>query len=208
MDALEARSQEFEATLSAKVLDSRGNVIRDLGVISSNRTTTNIFGRKLSPWQWRLLLVAAAGITVLAVAGLIKLAVLFFALFGIVFSIVTTAGVTFEAAAFAGGSAVSNFNWHDSGTGTNAAATSDTALQTPTGIARSSGTQSTPGSTNVYQTVATITYNSTFAVTEWGLFSAASSGTLWDRRVFSAINVVNGNAIQFTYALTIPAGGS
>jgi len=31
--------------------------------------------------------------------------------------------------------------------------------------------------------------------------------TLWDRKVFSAINVVNGDSIQFTYQLTITSGG-
>ncbi|HYF28584.1 MAG TPA: hypothetical protein VD931_22785 [Baekduia sp.] len=30
---------------------------------------------------------------------------------------------------------------------------------------------------------------------------------LWDRKVFSAINVVNGDSIQFTYTLTISSGG-
>jgi len=43
-------------------------------------------------------------------------------------------------------------------------------------------------------------------VTEHGLFNASSAGTLMDRTVFSAINVVNGDSIQFTYELTATAG--
>jgi len=124
--------------------------------------------------------------------------------------LVTNAGVNYMATDFASGLAsprVGAFNQHDSGTGTTAAAVTDTALQTPTGLARVAGVQSNP-SANVYQTVATITYNATFAVTEWGLFSAAAAGTLWDHRVFAAINVVNGNSIQFTYAVTFPSGGT
>lgn len=122
--------------------------------------------------------------------------------------LVTTAGVVYMAADMAGGANdISAFNWHGSGTGTTAAAIGDTALQTPAGPARQSGTQTTPGSTNVYQTVATLAYTSTLAITEWGLFSAVTSGTLWDRKVFTAINVVNGDSIQFTYQLTITAGG-
>jgi hypothetical protein len=30
---------------------------------------------------------------------------------------------------------------------------------------------------------------------------------MWDHKVFSAINVVNGDSIQFTYTLTISSGG-
>jgi hypothetical protein len=128
---------------------------------------------------------------------------------GICVGLVTTVGVNYMAADFRSGGVtptISGFKFHDSGTGVTAAAIGDTGLQTPTGIARVSGTPG--GSTNVYQSVATIAYNATFAITEWGLFSAATTGTLWDHRVFSAINVNNGDSIQFTYALTIAAGGS
>jgi hypothetical protein len=122
--------------------------------------------------------------------------------------VVTTAGVVYMAADMAGGASdINAFNWHGTGTGATAAAIGDTALQTPAGPARQSGTQTTPGSTNVYRSVATLAYTSTLAITEWGLFSAVTTGTLWDRKVFTAINVVNGDSIQFTYDLTITAGG-
>ena len=123
--------------------------------------------------------------------------------------LVTNAGVAYLADDFAGaiGSAdATNFNYHASGTGTTAAAVGDTALQTDSGVARVAGTQTNP-SNPVYRTVATMAYTSTLAITEWGLFSASTSGTLWDRKVFTAINVVNGDSIQFTYDLTINAGG-
>jgi hypothetical protein len=99
------------------------------------------------------------------------------------------------------------FQYHDCGTGTTAAAIGDTALQTPAGTARVTGTPSNP-SANIYKTVATISFVSTLAITEWGLFSASTTGTLWDHRVFAAINVNSGDSIQFTYQLTIAAGGS
>lgn len=204
---MEARPPKRVATLSAKVLHADGTVERDLGVISQESVPFTHQEARRYLRRWRILgwigLIIAFGL-VGALAGLVK--VLLFSLF--IFGIVTNAGVAFEAATFAGGTSTSAFNFHDSGTGTNAAAVTDTALQTPTGGARVSGVQTTPGSTNVYQTVATISYTSSLAITEWGLFSAASVGTLWDRRVFSAINVVNGNAIQFTYQLTIPSGGT
>jgi hypothetical protein len=57
--------------------------------------------------------------------------------------------------------------------------------------------------------VGAISYTSSLAITEWGLFNqSAQGGTMWDHRVFSAINVNSGDSIQFTYTLTINAGGS
>jgi hypothetical protein len=206
---MDAERPQMMATLSAKVFNADGTVAHDLGVISEAPYFPPVSKHKRLWWWIGALggfLVACAFIWLMVWLGI---AALYFYLFSLlIFGLVTNAGVAFEASTFAGGTSTSAFNFHDSGTGTNAAAVTDTALQTPTGIARVSGTQSTPGSTNVYQTIATITYNATFAVTEWGLFSASSSGTLWDRRVFSAINVVNTNAIQFTYQLTIPSGGT
>jgi hypothetical protein len=123
--------------------------------------------------------------------------------------LVTTVAVNYIITDMASGTAtpdIGAFTFHDSGTGTTAAAIGDTALQTPWGGARVSGTHTS--STNVYTSVATIAFNNTFAITEWGLFSAASVGTLLDHRVFAAINVANGDSIQFTYNLTMPAGGS
>lgn len=122
--------------------------------------------------------------------------------------LVTTAGVNYMAADMNdGGSDISAFDFHAVGIGTTAAAIGDTAIENATGApARVSGTASNPTS-NQYRSVATVSFTSSLAITEWGLFSASTAGTMWDRRVFSAINVVNGDSIQFTYTLTINAGG-
>jgi hypothetical protein len=186
-------------------------------------------------------------------------------------------------------------NWHHTGIGTTAAAATDIALQTISvqgGQTPVAGAQSTISAANLqkYQTVATISYTGSEAVTEWGLicgstvssatgspFTATSStaatvtgtpltassttvqgqqqrivvagtttvwgfitsnttsvlnipawytvagglagstpGTtetfitrpiMWDHKVFGAINVVNGDSIQFTYTLTVNSGG-
>lgn len=186
-------------------------------------------------------------------------------------------------------------NWHATGTGSNAAAATDFKLQTIStngGQTPIAGTQSLQSAANaqVYQTVATISYTGSEAVTEWGLLNSsvvsattgspftattattatvtgtpytASSSTLqgeqqlivipgttavwglilsnttsvltipawykqsdgtagstpgstetfvlrpvmWDHKVFSAINVNNGDSIQFTYKLTVSSGG-
>lgn len=121
--------------------------------------------------------------------------------------VVTTAGVNYLATCFTNTVEPENMNYHDCGTGTVAESTSDTTLGTPFGGSRVAGTQSTPGSTNIYQTAATISFSGTFAITEHGIFSASSSGTLLDRTKFSAINVNSGDSIAFTYQLTLPSGG-
>lgn len=100
----------------------------------------------------------------------------------------------------------STMKYHASGTGTTGEAVSDTALVTEVEAARTSGTQ-TENAANIYESVGTIAYTATRAITEHGLFSAASAGSLMDRSVFSAINVLNGDSIQFTHRTTYTSGG-
>lgn len=100
-----------------------------------------------------------------------------------------------------------DFKYHDSGVGTTAAAVGDTDIETTDGESRATGTQAEGASANIYQSVGTISYTTTKAITEHGLFSQSTGTTLLDRTVFSAINVVNGDSIQFTYDLTVSAGG-
>jgi hypothetical protein len=119
---------------------------------------------------------------------------------------ITTAYVTFLAAQHqTESSAIGDFKYHDSGTGTGDEAVGDTGLGTPWGGSRDIGTQ--VASTNTYTSVATTTYNATKAITEHGLFNASTNGTLMDRSKFDAINVVPGNQIIWTYVLTLTAGG-
>jgi len=99
-------------------------------------------------------------------------------------------------------SAWGDFKYHDSGTGTNAENKTDTALQTPCGDARTVGSQTEGATGNIYKSVATHTYDESLAITEHGLFNAAAAGTLMDRHVFAAINVGDGDKIEFTYELT------
>lgn len=122
--------------------------------------------------------------------------------------VVTSAGVAFLVDDWTNDATdITTMNFHDSGTGTTAENAADTALVTQAGpTTRATGTKSQP-SANVQRSVGTISYTSTLAITEHGLFNqAAQGGTLWDRTVFSAINVVNGDSIQFTYDCTLTAG--
>lgn len=120
--------------------------------------------------------------------------------------LVTTAFRDAIVGALAGGAAYSafaDFKYHDSGTGSTAEANNQTALVTPTGVARAEGTQ--VDAAPIYRSVATITYNDTYSITEHGLFNASSSGVLMDRSVFSGIDVDENDQITFTYEITFSA---
>lgn len=119
--------------------------------------------------------------------------------------VVTTAGVGYLVDCLQNLAEAENINWHQSGTSNTAEAVGDTGLGAAVG-ARVSGTQSEP-SANVYRTVATLSYTGSSNIVEHGIFTASSGGTLWDRSVFGAIAVNNGDSIQFTYNLTVNAGG-
>lgn len=119
--------------------------------------------------------------------------------------VVTDAGVAFIVDAIQALATISNFKYHASGTGGTAEAASQTALVTEAAT-RATGSQTEGASANIYRTVGTIPYTGTLAITEHGIFSAAAAGTMLDRSLFAAINVINGDSIEFTYDLTVPSG--
>jgi hypothetical protein len=132
--------------------------------------------------------------------------------------VVTDAGVNFLRDNLRGSIAtISNMKFHGFGTGTNAEATGDTALQTElttqyaTDNTRPTGSQASNG-TGDYRTVATLSPDSggTIAITEHGIFDQAanSGGTLLDRSKFSAVNLVAGSdSLQATYDFVCTSGG-
>lgn len=99
-----------------------------------------------------------------------------------------------------------DFKYHDSGIGVTPAAIGDTDIETTDGESRATGTQ-VETSSKVYKSVGTISYTSTKAITEHGIFNTAATATLMDHHVFSALNVENGDSIEFTYELTVSDGG-
>jgi hypothetical protein len=90
------------------------------------------------------------------------------------------------------------------GTGTNSPTSGDTALQTEFsggGYSRVAGTLSS--SSNTWQNIATFgAGNGTGAVTEAGLFSAITSGTMLARQVFSVYNKQAGDTLTITWTVT------
>jgi len=103
-----------------------------------------------------------------------------------------------------------DYRWHQSGIDTTPAAIGDSnATFNTTGCpAPVSGTQ-VENTSVIYESVATVPYTGTLAITEHGVGNNSTwgSATLMDRHDFTAVNVVNGDSIQFTYDLTCTAGG-
>lgn len=83
------------------------------------------------------------------------------------------------------------------GTGSTAAAKGDTALGTEASEARVAATRSQPSADQI-RYVATITANGTKTITEAGAFDAITSGTMLVRSVFTGIQVVSGDTVEFT----------
>jgi len=129
--------------------------------------------------------------------------------------VVTTAGVNFLVDDWDDDSEdITLMNFHGSGTGITAAVIGDTGVETELtteldpNSTRTTGVKTQP-SANIIQSVGTATYDGAAAVTEHGLMDQASTagGSLWDRHVFAAINVVATDSIQFTYQCTVNSGG-
>ncbi len=120
--------------------------------------------------------------------------------------VVTTAYCTFMCLQHdTESSEVGDFKFHDSGVGTTNPAVGDTAMETTDGESRATGDQTESGVT--YASVGTIAYTSTKSITEHGVFSKATAGTLMDRSEFAAVPVENLDSIQYTYTITYVAGG-
>ena len=89
------------------------------------------------------------------------------------------------------------------GTGTTAAAVGDTALQAAIAASRVTLT-STTVTTNAVAYVASFPAGTgTGAVTEAGVFNAASAGTMLCRTVFSVVNKGANDAMSITWTITV-----
>ena len=89
------------------------------------------------------------------------------------------------------------------GTGTTAAAVGDTALQTAVASSRVTLTSTTVTTNNVAYVATFPAGTGTGALTEAGLFNAASSGTMLCRTVFSVINKGAADTLGITWTVTV-----
>lgn len=87
------------------------------------------------------------------------------------------------------------------GTGTNAAAVGDTTLQTE--IDRNALTSTTVSTNTIAYGCTWAAGDGTGAITEAGLFDAASAGDMLARTVFSVVNKGSSDSITITWTITI-----
>ena len=196
---MNARMMRPEGRLYAKLIKEDGTVV-DYGELKDSW-----YQRLWSHWRGIL---GLAGATALMLHGVHA---------GVFLTLVTDTGILLVNQAFITTAPynLSTMKYHDSGTGTTGEIATQTALVTPAGPAtRAVAAQTAPTggsatSTSTMQSIGTITYAGSLAITEWGLFDTAAQGTgnMWDRRKFTAINVTTGQSIQFTYTLTLTTVG-
>lgn len=128
--------------------------------------------------------------------------------------VVTDVGVAFIVDAWDNAVELEAMNYHGCGTNSTAEAAGNTALGAESTTAlnpdstRATGTKTQPAA-NQLRTTGTLVFDNTVAVVEHGLFSQAATGggVLFDRSVFSTINVVSGDSITFQYTVTFNSGG-
>ncbi len=119
-------------------------------------------------------------------------------------NLITNAGAAGVASRINGSGGEAAFTYLAIGIGATAANVADTALGseiTTGGGARAAATASrvtTDVTNDTARLVYTWTFTSGFAVTEAGALNASSSGTLLNRQVFTAVNVVSGDSLQVT----------
>lgn len=164
---------------------------------------------KISKWLGIATMIGRLEVRVIRANGMVED-------YGVVgYRVITDAGVAFIVDDWDGSvTDISTLNYHGCGTGGTAENQTDTALVTESTTAlnpdntRATGTISQPAA-NQMQSVGTLTFDATAAIVEHGIFSQAATGggTLWDRTVFTVINVASGDSIQFTYTATLSANG-
>lgn len=129
--------------------------------------------------------------------------------------VVTTAGCGFIVDAWQNIVELEIMKYHALGTGTNAEASSDTALQTELttqyspSSTRATGSLGEGASGNIFATTGTNTSSTNgVAVTEHGVLSQAATGggVLLDRSVFSVVTLNTNDSLQTPYQFTQVAG--
>ncbi len=140
--------------------------------------------------------------------------------------------VSVATISYTGSEAVTEWGWFNRSTLTDTTGTPFTATSatggttTATPLTASSttvqGQQQYVLNTTTTPRIGLITSNTTsvFTIPNWLVSTTGATGStpgsteaytirpvMWDHKVFSAINVINGDSIQFTYSLTISSGG-
>ncbi len=118
-------------------------------------------------------------------------------------NLVVATGLTFIASRM-GGTSASVMSHMALGSGTTAAAANQTDLVSILG-SREALDSTTPSSNTIVYVASFEAGDATGAVTEAGIFNAASSGTMLCRTVFSVVNKAADDTMQVTWTITLTA---
>lgn len=117
-------------------------------------------------------------------------------------NIIVNAGFDFICDAIGNGTRPAAMGWIGVGTGVTAPAAGDTALGTQS--LRKAATYAHTGGTKVFTMSATFAAGeATAALTEAGVFNAASAGTMLDRVTFAVINKGANDTLTVTFTFTL-----
>jgi hypothetical protein len=116
-------------------------------------------------------------------------------------NLVVDAGEAFIASRMAG-TASAVMSHMGIGSGVTAAAAGDTALQTQVG-SRVALSSTTPSASTIQYQASFVAGVSTGAITEAGIFNAASAGTMLCRTTFAVVNKLASDSLSITWTVTI-----
>lgn len=124
----------------------------------------------------------------------------------VVYNTITNAGLAVIAKRL-GGITANPITHMAIGTGTPSATALGTEITTGGGerAAVTPASATTTVTDDTVRSVNTFTFTDTFAITEEGLFNAASSGSMPASRSFSVINVSSGDSLQITHDIVMTA---
>lgn len=128
--------------------------------------------------------------------------------------VITDTGVAFIVDAWQNLVELENMRFHGTGSGGTAESQAQTALVTEftsqlnPDNTRATGDLAEGATGNIFKTTGVNTYDATVAVTEHGLFSQAATGggVMFDRSLFSAVNLASGDSLSTAYSCTLVAG--
>lgn len=102
------------------------------------------------------------------------------------------------------GNTTGSFKWMGIGTGSTAPSSTQTALVDQISIEETTNTVGTTAfsdDTAIFQ--GTFTFTTTYTLREAGLFSSSASGVMLARRLFPAVNVINGDNLSLIWSIRL-----
>lgn len=104
------------------------------------------------------------------------------------------------------GDALEDFIYHGMGAGSTAETDTQTALVDEKGV-KATGTNTHGASSAIFASVKTMTASSAFGCREHGIFDTLTGGVLLDRSLVTNIELNTDDNVEWTYNLTVNAGG-